>query len=147
MIIKVIDKDLVYPLRHQILRPHRPFDDIKYQTDLEKTTFHIGAFIGEKLISIASFNRDRCPLLFHKKQVRLRAVATMPEYRKQGIGRAIITYGEEILLNQDIDILWCKGRVTVKSYYEKLGFKATGHVFEYPTLGPHVHLYKMIKNV
>lgn len=144
MIIEVIEKEAVYSLRHKILRPHRPYQEIQYETDLEKTSFHLGAYISSELVSVASFNKESFELIKSTKQYRLRAMATDIDYRKQGIGRALVDYASHILKEKDIEVLWCKGRVEVQAYYEKLGFKPIGEIFDYPHLGPHIHMYKKL---
>lgn len=138
MTIKIINAKELYDLRHQILRPHRPYEDIVYDTDLQKETFHVGAYESDRLVSIASFNQDQLPDMNGTKHFRLRAMATLPAYRRLGLGREVVAFALERLKTKDIDVLWCKGRTTVQAYYESLGFEPFGEVFDYPTIGPHI---------
>lgn len=140
--VKLIDRAAVYPLRHAILRPHRPYDEIIYESDSHPKTFHVGAFYQGELISVASFNPEECSNIQSKQQFRLRAMATRTDFRKQGAGKAIVSFAEAKLKADGVEVLWCKGRTTVQGYYESIGFKAFGEVFEYPTLGPHIILFK-----
>ena len=149
MHIKLVSKEEVYPLRHQVLRPQKPFDEIIYDTDTEIETFHVGAYLEDKLICVASFNRAD---LVHgyasqdtqktQAHFRLRAMATLPEYRRLGAGRAVVSFAENYLLKEGIHLIWCRGRTSVQGYYEALGFVALGDVYDYPTLGEHITLYK-----
>ncbi|MCH4890968.1 GNAT family N-acetyltransferase [Acidaminobacter sp. JC074] len=141
MIIKYIRADETYDLRHKILRPHRPYEEIVYETDACDDSFHVGAYIKGKLVGIVSFNRDQLEG-FDGDHYRLRAMATLPDYRMHGIGRKIVQYGIFRLNDMKIDLVWCKGRENVKGYYENIGFRSHGDVFDYPELGPHVILYK-----
>lgn len=64
--VKNIDGSETYVLRQKILRSSQTLADCKYSSDYETDTFHLGAFINDKLISIASFQR-KCILTY--KQV------------------------------------------------------------------------------
>jgi ribosomal protein S18 acetylase RimI-like enzyme len=99
----------------------------------------------DKLISIVSFCIEDNPDFSIEKQYRLRAMATLPEFRKMGAGREIVNYGENIIKVKGYDILWCKGRTTVQGYYERLGFSPFGEVFDYPPIGPHIVMYKDLR--
>ena len=142
--IKEITAEMAYPLRHSILRPNQPFEASVYDTDYQDGTFHIGAFYHEKLITIASFYKEINPVLPSNKQYRLRAMATVKEYRKLGAGRQVVSYAESIIKGKGIELLWCNGRTTVQEYYEKLGFKTHGEVFDYPPIGAHVVMVKYL---
>ncbi|MFC6464874.1 hypothetical protein ACFP65_07825 [Marinilactibacillus sp. GCM10026970] len=88
--IKQLSAEEVYPIRHKILRPHQTFEECQYDTDLLPSTFHVGGFIEHTLVSVASFSVDVCPELPSEKQYRLRAMATLPEFRRQNIGKSVI---------------------------------------------------------
>ncbi len=142
--VRTIKPEMTYSLRHQILRPHQTLEDCQYETDHETGTFHIGAFYQEKLISIASFYIENNPDFSSDKQYRLRAMATLDDFRKLGAGRAIVSFAEGLINEQGADLLWCNGRTNVQEYYHKLGFKAHGEVFDYPPIGPHIVMFKVL---
>lgn len=151
MEVKFVSKEDVYALRHKILRPHRPFTEIVYDTDLHPGTLHVGAYHNNQLISIASFNRAKLVDGFGYDETetiephyRLRAMATLPDYRKLGAGKAVVKFAEAYLSNAGISLIWCRGRISVQGYYEALGFKKYGEIYDYPTLGDHITLYKEI---
>lgn len=104
--IKKIQAEETYPIRHHILRPHQSFDACKYETDHRETTFYIGAFIEKKLVSIASFSIEVHPGLPGYRHYRLRAMATLPEYRRNHIGKSIVISAEAELKSKHIDYLW-----------------------------------------
>lgn len=145
--VKLIDPEVTYELRHNILRPHQSMEDCKYSTDYDEGAFHVGAFYEGKLISIASFCVENHPDFSFEKQYRLRAMATFKEYRRMGAGRAVVSFAESIIRKKNVDLLWCKGRTTVKGYYEKLGFRTYGGVFDYPPIGPHIIMYKRLTSM
>ncbi len=141
--VREIKKEDTYELRHKILRPHQSFDMVKYDTDNYEGSFHVGVFDEKKLICIVSF----CLEAFaegddHTAKYRLRAMATLEDYRKMGAGRLAVSFAEKRLLEKGYDFLWCKARISALGYYKKLGFIQHGEVFDYLGLGPHVIMYK-----
>ncbi|MEH7225997.1 GNAT family N-acetyltransferase [Bacillus sp. JJ1566] len=144
LVVKKIHPEMTYELRHNILRPHQPKEACMYDTDYQEGGFHFGAFYEGKLISVASFCPELNLELSSKKQYRLRAMATLEEFRKLGAGRKVVSFAESILKEMDTEILWCMGRTSVQGYYEKLGFKPHGEVFDYPPIGPHIVMVKQL---
>lgn len=142
--VRRITPEMTYGLRHRVLRPHQTLEDCKYDTDCEDNSFHVGAFYDGKLISVASFCVEKHADFPIEMQYRLRAMATLEEFRKLGAGRAVVSFAESILKERNVDFLWCKGRTTVQEYYNKLGFKMHGEVFDYPPIGPHIVMYKKL---
>ncbi|MBS4535713.1 GNAT family N-acetyltransferase [Clostridium sp. D2Q-14] len=142
--VRKIDPKMTYNIRHIVLRPHQTIEECKYDTDYEDDSFHVGGFYKGKLISIASFCIEKHSDLSIEKQYRLRAMATLEEFRKLGVGRSVVNYAENLIKEQGVNFLWCKGRTSVQEYYSKLGFKAHGKVFDYPPIGPHIIMYKKL---
>ncbi|MGN7297943.1 GNAT family N-acetyltransferase [Ferdinandcohnia sp. SAFN-114] len=142
--VKKIEAEMTYELRHSILRPHQPMEASMYESDHENGSFHVGAFYYGRLISTASFCAMLNPDFSSEKQYRLRAMATVGEFRKRGAGREVVNYAESILQIKDIELLWCMGRTNVQGYYERLGFKQHGEVFDYPPIGPHIVMVKKL---
>ncbi|KGR74927.1 GNAT family N-acetyltransferase [Ureibacillus sinduriensis] len=143
--VKLIQAEETYNLRHRILRPHMELKDCMYDTDHSDGTFHVGAFVGNQLVSIASFNIEIHPAFPAKRQYRLRGMATLDEFRNLGTGRKIVSFAEEVIKSKEADLLWCNARTTVKEYYYKIGFQTYGDVFDSPSIGPHIVMYKLIK--
>ncbi|MDW7662177.1 MAG: GNAT family N-acetyltransferase [Bacillota bacterium] len=141
-VIKEVDLNDIIDFRHEILRPYQSIEDCIYDTDKHMETFHVGAYHGEELVSIASFNRECTDFFCEADQFRLRAMATKPDFRKQGAGRLIVQFAEKKLILKGCGLLWCKGRTSVIEYYNKLGFEPFGDVFDYPPIGPHIILFK-----
>lgn len=140
--IRKITPEKTYDIRHNVLRPHQAVEDCKYETDNEEGAFHVGAFNQGKLISVVSFCLEKHPDFPVENQYRLRAMATLEDFRNLGAGRLLISFAEDVIKQQGVYFLWCKGRTTVQGYYNKLGFKVHGEVFDYPPIGPHIIMYK-----
>lgn len=118
--------------------------DCKYSSDYEKDTFHLGAFINDELISIASFSKEIYPDLQKGIHYRLRGMATLPNFRNKRAGSSLIQKAEQILKERKANILWCNGRITVTDYYKRLDFQEHGEIFEIEPIGLHKVLYKKI---
>ena len=127
------------------MRPSQTLADCKYPSDYETDTFHLGAFINDQLISIASFSKEMHPDLQAGMHYRLRGMATLPEFRNNHAGSSLIQKAEQILQERQADMLWCNGRITVADYYKRLGFQEHGEIFEIEPIGLHKVLYKEYK--
>ncbi|MFD0769987.1 GNAT family N-acetyltransferase [Bacillus sp. CGMCC 1.60114] len=142
--IKRIDCSQTYALRHEILRPNQSLEDCKYTSDHEENTFHLGAFINNMLISIASFSYEIHPSLGEGIHYRLRGMATRQNFRKQHAGSTLIHSAEAILAKRRAQLLWCNARITVANYYTRLGFQEYGEIFDIPPIGLHKLMYKLL---
>lgn len=145
--IRLIPPEMTYSIRHMILRPHQDLEDSKYPSDHDEGSFHVGAFLDDKLVTVVSFCLEKHPDFPEEAQYRLRAMATLDDYRMLGAGRLAVRFAEEIISDKGTDLLWCKGRTSVQKYYENLGFKAHGEAFDYPPIGPHIIMYKKLEKV
>ncbi|PEX92119.1 GNAT family N-acetyltransferase [Bacillus cereus] len=144
IILKHIDASETYLFRQAILRPNQPLEDCKYPSDFETSTFHLGGFLNDALVSIASFSQEIYPGLPNGIHYRLRGMATSPTFRNQRAGSSLIHKAEQILQERNANILWCNGRIAVADYYKRLGFHEHGEIFEIEPIGLHKVLYKMI---
>ncbi len=95
--VKHIDASETYLLRQKILRPNQSLKNCKYLSDYEIDSFHLGAFLNDKLISIASFSKELYPDLQTGIHYRLRGMATLPNFRNQRAGTSLIRKAEQIL--------------------------------------------------
>lgn len=139
-----ITPEETYPLRHKILRPNQTIEDCQYPADTEYNTFHLGVFVGDQLISVASFYNENLPDMKSNHQYRLRGMATDPDFRLQRAGTRIIEKAQTIIQNRQADLLWCNARITVSDYYKKLGFYEVGEVFDIYPIGPHQVMAKIL---
>ena len=78
------------PLRLAVLRPGRPVEAAQYDGDDAPTTRHFGAFRNGKLLGIATLLRVEMPEQLGESALQLRGMATAPEVRGQGFGRALV---------------------------------------------------------
>jgi GNAT superfamily N-acetyltransferase len=143
MEIRSIDAAQTWPIRQEVLRPHQPLNEMEYPGDLEPSrSFHLGAFREGLLVGIASAFRE--PLEDPKSRVqdptgwRLRGMATLPEVRGQGYGRALVEQAFELVRTAGGTSLWCNARIVASEFYLDLGFSlARPDTYEIAGIGPH----------
>ena len=133
--IKAID---TYTIRYKMLRPNGTLEDCMFQGDHDELTFHLGAFVDKKLVSVASFYFEKHPLFEQAYQYRLRGMATVPEYQGQGQSSALLRTAFPVIKQNQCPILWCNAREKAMGYYIKVGFKATGELFTIQNIGKHI---------
>ncbi|KXF83463.1 GNAT family acetyltransferase [Enterovibrio coralii] len=120
MDIKEIFWQETIDIRHQVLWPAEPPEFSSVEGDEDAT--HYGAFVGEKLVCVASVFTDG-------KQSRLRKFATLPDYQNRGIGKAMLNVIIESLNASDVVVFWCDARESAMGIYEGFGMKPEGERF------------------
>ena len=136
--IRKITVSECYPLRQQVLRPGHPPEASIFPEDEIPGTFHLGAIASdETVVGIASFSPQTDPRIASEKSVRLRGMATHPEFQKKGIGAALLKRAFSEIQTQGFDLIWCHARTAAREFYEKLGLKIQGEEFLNPIGIPH----------
>ncbi len=143
-IIKKISAAETRPLRRGILRPHQRAEDLLYTADDDSRSFHLGAYDGAELISVASFLFDPHPDFDNSKQFRIRGMATLPDYRGQGLGMKLLQSGLERIKSEGVEFVWLNARQTALGFYERAGFAYFGEMFELTGIGPHKVMWKRL---
>lgn len=133
--IKAID---TYPIRHKMLRPNGTIEDCMFQGDNDELTFHLGAFVDKKLVSVASFYFEKHPSFNDPYQYRLRGMATLPEYQGQGLSSALLRTAFPVIKQNQCTLLWCNAREKATGFYLKVGFRPTGELFTIQNIGKHM---------
>lgn len=121
-----------------MLRPNGTLEDCVFRGDNDELTFHLGAFVDKKLVSVASFYFERNDLFPDQYQYRLRGMATLPEYQGQGLSSALLRTAFPVIKQNQCTLLWCNAREKAMGYYLKVGFKPSGDFFEIPQIGKHI---------
>jgi GNAT superfamily N-acetyltransferase len=132
-------------LRHTLLRPHQAPDELVYPGDDAPDSLHVGAFLDEKLVGIASISRQPFPGAPERPAWQLRGMAVLPEVQRQGHGAALLRACLEHIAIQGGEIFWCNGRVTAIPFYQAAGFQVWGEEFVVPGSGPHYVLWQELR--
>lgn len=133
--IKAID---TYHLRHKMLRPNGTLEDCVFHGDNDELTFHLGAFVDKKLVSVASFYFESNSTFPEAHQYRLRGMATSPDHQGQGLSSALLRTAFPVIKQNQCSLLWCNAREKAIGFYEKVGFKPSGELFSLPNIGKHI---------
>jgi GNAT superfamily N-acetyltransferase len=133
--IKSID---TYPIRHKMLRPTGTVEDCMFQGDNDEMTFHLGAFVDKKLVSVASFYFENHPSFQDAYQYRLRGMATIPEHQGQGLSSSLLRTAFPVIKQNQCTLLWCNAREKAMGFYTKVGFQSSGELFTIQNVGKHI---------
>ncbi len=120
-----------------MLRPHGTLEDCIFKGDTDELTFHLGAFVDKKLVSVASFYFENNSAFEAPYQYRLRGMATLPEYQGQGLSSALLRTAFPMIKQNQCSLLWCNARKVAQGFYQNVGFEVHGNEFEVPQIGPH----------
>ncbi|MBC7813276.1 MAG: GNAT family N-acetyltransferase [Burkholderiales bacterium] len=146
--IKPISAAETRPMRQRILRPHQTVEQLNYPGDDDVDALHIGAFIDDTLVGVASFSRQPPPRQDMPDAAetawRLQGMATTPEVRGTGCGGMLLQAGIRHVAQNGGTWLWCNGRVNVVGFYQRYGFARLGQPYERPGTGPHYFLWRMV---
>lgn len=136
-----------YPIRQKMLRQGFPIEASIFSGDEDEQTFHLGAFVDGKLVSVASFFFETNPLIHEEFQYRLRGMATVEEHQRQGLSSELITMAFSIVKQNFCNILWCNAREKATGFYQTVGFEKIGDEFEIPEIGPHFLMFKKLDSI
>ena len=138
--VREIGAEDTYPIRREELRKNVSLSHVMKGDD-DSETLHLGLYLNDELVSIASFMKASLPE-FEGLQYQLRGMATSEMHQGKGLGRKLLRSAEERLQKMGVDVLWCNARTKARGFYEKLGYQVMGPSFDIPEIGLH---YKMFK--
>lgn len=83
---------------------------------------HIGAYIEGKIVGT-------CRLIKDGKDLRVGRVAVLKQYRKKGVGDAMMRYAEKQALNNGYERLKLGAQLTAIPFYENCGYSVEGDIY------------------
>ncbi len=125
-------------LRQAVLRPHQQPNELVYRGDDWQDSAHFVAIKNAVVVGIASVYPQNRSGDHDVRDWRLRGMATAGAVRGSGVGRQLLEATIEHVRLKGGQRYWCNARVTAQGFYEHLGMRVVGEVFEPPGLGPHV---------
>ncbi|AIY13291.1 GNAT family N-acetyltransferase [Cellulophaga baltica] len=144
LVSKLITAEETYPVRHPVLRKGRPIATCMLAGDELSDTFHVGGFLEDKLVAVASFyNTNHADHKF-TEAAQLRGMAVLDEYHGHGFGKQLLLFGEELLKKKEKTTVWMNARVSAVGFYTNLGYHKVGPIFEIPLVGEHYVMFKKI---
>ncbi|MCM2579409.1 GNAT family N-acetyltransferase [Streptomyces meridianus] len=152
----------IFPLRRDVLRPGGPEESARFPEDADPDVFHVAAYrpraaagegrdpaSGGPVLACITFFPDPLPAEAARAAglpaggpaartaYRFRGMATAPEVRGQGCGRAVLEAGIAELRRRGVRAVWCNGRTPAAAFYERQGFTRAGEEFVLEPAGPH----------
>jgi predicted GNAT family N-acyltransferase len=126
-------------LRYEILRKplHLRFDS--GDLDREKNDILIGAFEEEKILGCCLLTK------IDKDCVRLRQMAVQNNLQGKGIGASMMHFAENVARDAGFKKVIMHARKTAIGFYEKLGYRVTGHEFMEISI-PHLMMIKKLNH-
>lgn len=145
MEVRRINEADTYDIRSKMLRQGLPLSTCKFAGDDDDQTFHLGAFIDNKLVSVASFYfESHKTITDHEYQYRLRGMATLEEHQGKGLSKALLSMAFPIIKQNLCTVLWCNARSTAAGFYERVNFSKISDEFDIEGVGPHFLMKKVI---
>jgi ribosomal protein S18 acetylase RimI-like enzyme len=118
-------------LRQAVLRPHQTLAELAEHESVD--AFAVGVYDDDTLVSVGFIVPGGGPGVW-----RIRGMATLPDARGRGHGRAVLDALVDHALAHGATRIWCNARVPAQSLYARAGFEVVSDVFEPPDIGPHV---------
>lgn len=144
--VKRIGADETRALRHAVLRPDKPIDELVYPGD--DAGVHFGAMLDDEIVGIATIYREAMPdetnAMRGEKSWRLRGMATAESVRRTGAGKLVLKACIEYIAAQQDELLWCNARINAVEFYTAHGFQIKGELFEMPPIGLHYVMWRAI---
>jgi GNAT superfamily N-acetyltransferase len=124
-------------LRDDVLRKPLGLGFTPQELEEEKDNMLIAAFEEDDILGC-------CMLVEENPQtVRLRQMAVLNDLQGKGIGRALMSFAENIARDQGYKILAMHARKNAIGFYEKMGYKVAGDEFMEVTI-PHYLMEKQL---
>lgn len=131
-------------LRQQVLRPHQRVEELVFDGDDGADSLHVGAFVDDRLVAVASVMRDVDEDAPGLETWRVRGMATLEGMRGRGFGGAVLERCLEHVRERDGRLVWCNARTGAIGFYERFGFGRVGVPFDVPVIGPHVRMARRL---
>lgn len=142
MALKIIDHGTpeyqqMVKLRDDILRRPLGLGFTAPELESEKNNMLIGAFEEDQILA--------CCMLVEKDPitVRLRQMAVLDNLQGKGIGRALMSFAENIARDRGYKVLSMHARKNAIGFYEKMGYKVASDEFTEVTI-PHYVMEKQL---
>ena len=144
IMIKTIASSQCLEIRSLVLRNGLETAKCKIPGDDLESSFHLGAFFNDKLVGISCFVLENDPELGPTKMYRLRGMASLPEAKGKGAGRALLNEAVVRASKLEASHIWCNARELAFGFYEKLNFEYYSEMFDIEGIGPHKKMFRKI---
>lgn len=143
MKIEQVKAEETYQIRRDMFRPGMDISNIIYKEDNDPDTFHLAIREDGKVVSCATFIKQKNPDFTQENQWRMRGVCTYEGYRKRGYATALIKKGFEMIQERGATMVWFNARHYVIDFYRSFGCIDYGEFFLIPNSVMHKKMYKI----
>jgi ribosomal protein S18 acetylase RimI-like enzyme len=145
LLIASCGPDEVIGLRQAVLRPHQRPDEVRFVDDEAPATAHFCAQDDEgQVVGVVSLMKQSPPWQTEPDAWRIRGMATAPERRGMGVGRALIGAVFDHVAAGGGGLVWCHARLAAVGFYERAGMVTTGDIWQEPVIGPHIVMFMRV---
>jgi GNAT superfamily N-acetyltransferase len=129
--VRALELDETTGLRRDVLRGGAADAVVRYPTDDDPSTWHLGAVDEDgTVVATSTFFAERCPV---RPDVggafRLRSMAVAPGHQGQGLGARVLECAIERLGEQGAALVWANARDSALGFYVRCGFEVTDRSF------------------
>lgn len=125
-------------LRHEVLRKPLGLFFTDEQLAAEKDFIHFGAFDEDELVGTLQLVPEA------HGRMKMKQVAVDSARQGQGIGAIMVQAAEEFARDKGFIIMYCHARDLAVPFYERLGYRCVGDMFEEVTI-PHWEMEKRLE--
>lgn len=132
-VIEAVEKEIregAFAVRRRVFIQEQGVSEEEEWDEYDSEAIHVAALDGRRVIGTAR-------LVVEGNKGKIGRMAVDREYRRRGVGRAVMNYLIEKAIELGLTELYLHSQLHAKPFYEKLGFKAEGNVFMEANI-PHV---------
>lgn len=142
--IKLISSQETIAVRHPVLREGRPLAECVFEHDALPTTKHLGLYLDEHLVGVATLIESKNQLFQEQHQFQLRGMAVLKDFQSCGYGDLLLQYAEQLVFKHKESLIWFNARTVAVGFYKKNNYKIIGEPFEISGVGTHHKMYKTL---
>jgi len=118
---------------------------VQFDGDLDNSAVHLGAFLNNDLVGIATYVKNSHSAFKVENQYQLRGMAVLPEVQKMHIGQQLLQWGESYLKDHHkTGLIWCNARDSAINFYKRNKYQTYGDFFDIPNVCTHIVMFKTI---
>jgi predicted GNAT family N-acyltransferase len=129
--------DEALALRSEVLRAPLGLELGREELDEENDSLHLISWRDNAIAACLVLKPQS------QKQLKMRQLAVREDCRRQGVGRALVSYAESFAKDHGYEEIVLHARETALGFYEKMGYLTEGDRFNEVTL-PHFRMRKKL---
>lgn len=142
---KEITIEVVYAIRHLVLRKGKPIESCHFDGDKFTTTKHFGIEFENKIVGVVSLYELKNELFKENIQFQIRGMAILEEFHKKGFGKLLIHEVETYCKGNNADLIWFNAREKAVPFYKKSDYLILNEPFNIKDIGLHYVMFKKLK--